>query len=115
MEDCIFCKIANREIDSEIVFENETVVCFEDNNPQTQDHFLIVPKEHYADLIEIAEYGADDAKDIIEAIPEIVDTIGIREKGFRVINNCGEGAGQTVFHVHFHLLADDSKLRETLV
>ena len=115
MEDCIFCKIANREIDSEIIFENETVVCFKDNNPQTQEHFLIVPKEHYDDLLEIAEYGADDAKDIIEAIPEIVDIVDIREKGFRIINNCGKGAGQSVFHVHFHLLADDNKLKETLV
>lgn len=114
-DNCIFCKISNGEIPTDMIYENEHVACFKDNNPQTERHFLLVPKNHYHDLIDLAENGAEDAAHLLAAIPEISKQEDFEESGFRVINNCGKGAGQSVFHVHFHLLTDESKLRETLV
>lgn len=105
MSDCIFCKIANKEINSEIVYENESVVAFKDLNPRAKIHLLIVPKKHYETILDIDNDGV--MKDIFKAVKEIANQYEIDEKGFRIINNCKENGGQEVMHVHFHLLAGE--------
>jgi histidine triad (HIT) family protein len=112
---CIFCKIANKEIPSTIVYENDDVICFDDIHPSAPVHVLIVPKRHFDDIIDLSqsEDGAKSYKAILDAIPVIADIKGTRQ-GFRVINNCGEDGGQTVMHVHFHLLGG-KKLNEKIL
>lgn len=105
MSDCIFCKIANKEINSEIVYENESVVAFKDLNPRTKIHLLIVPKKHYETILDID--NNEVMKDILKAVKEIANQYDINEKGFRIINNCKEDGGQEVMHVHFHMLAGE--------
>ena len=107
MEDCIFCKIIKGEIDSKIVYENEKVICFHDISPAAPVHVLIVPKTHYCDVLELEadkEKGAGICLAVFSAVKEVAEKTGVSEKGFRVINNCREYGGQTVNHVHFHLL-----------
>lgn len=110
MNDCIFCKIANKEISSNIVFENEHVVAFEDLAPVAPVHILIVPKKHVASAMELGsneseiEEDFDYIKEVFKAAKEIAKIKNINESGFRIINNCGEDAGQTVKHIHFHLI-----------
>lgn len=104
MDGCIFCKIIKREIPSTIVYEDEKVSAFKDINPEAPVHILIVPKTHIASLKEINKDNADILKDIHWAANQIANQMGIAESGFRLINNCGEDAGQTVFHLHFHLV-----------
>ncbi len=113
--DCIFCKLAHGDIPTQMVYEDERIVCFKDQSPQADVHALIVPKHHYRDLIELAAGDPADSQAIFAAIPEIAFKLGIGDAGFRLINNCGQGAGQSVFHVHFHLLSDVEKLKEKLV
>lgn len=102
MEDCIFCKIINKEIPSKIVYENENVLAFEDINPQAPVHVIVIPKKHVKSIME-AE--GEMSKEIVSAIQEIAKKLGISDTGFRVITNCGKDAGQTVNHLHFHVLA----------
>ena len=112
--DCIFCKIANHEINSNIVFENENVIAFEDLNPAAKVHVLVVPKKHIESVMWIYE---DDAKYVVEihkAIKEVAKVKGIDESGFRVITNYGENGGQTVKHLHYHVIGGE-KLPEKLV
>ena len=108
MNDCIFCKIANKEIPSNIVFENEHVVAFEDLAPVAPVHILIVPKKHIANTMELglndAEEDFDYVKEVFKAAKEIAKLKNVDTSGFRIINNCGEDAGQTVKHIHFHLI-----------
>ncbi|MDD2457248.1 MAG: histidine triad nucleotide-binding protein [Eubacteriales bacterium] len=106
MSDCIFCKLANGEIPTQLVYEDEAVVAFHDLHPQAPVHVLIVPKKHVADIDTLAGH-ADGEKilgQVLRAIPKVADLVGIRQKGYRLINNCGPDAGQTIEHVHFHLL-----------
>lgn len=107
MNDCIFCKIANKEIPSNIVFENEYVVAFEDLAPVAPVHILIVPKKHIASAMELGvnnEEDLDYIKEVFKAAKEIAKLQNVDASGFRIINNCGEDAGQTVKHIHFHLI-----------
>ena len=107
MNDCIFCKIANKDIPSNIVFENDFIVAFEDLAPVAPVHILIVPKKHVASVMEIGMNTEEDfeyIKEVFKAAKEIAKLKGIDESGFRIINNCGEDAGQTVKHIHFHLI-----------
>ena len=104
MSDCIFCKIANGEIPSTIVYEDENVTAFKDLNPQAPIHILVVPKKHYDNVLDVEENDNIISK-IYEAINKIAEQLGIDKDGFRVINNCGKDAGQEVMHVHFHMLA----------
>lgn len=102
MNDCIFCKIVNKEIASDILYEDDTVVAFNDINPQAPVHILIVPKKHYDTLNDI------DDSSLYEKIYHAVDVLTaekkIKESGYRVTVNCNQEGGQVVFHVHFHLL-----------
>lgn len=104
MEDCIFCKIINHEIPSKIVFENDLVIAFEDLNPVAPVHILIVPKKHIGSAMELKEEDAKYISEVYLVAKQIAMQKGIHESGFRVINNCGEDAGQTVKHIHFHLI-----------
>lgn len=113
MSDCIFCKIANGEIPSTIVYEDEYVIAFKDLNPQAPIHILVVPKKHYNNILDVEENDNIISK-IYEAINKIANKEGYAKDGFRVINNCGENAGQTVMHMHFHILAG-KKLGEKIL
>lgn len=102
MEDCIFCKIINKEIPGTIVYEDEKVLAFKDINPQAPIHIIVVPKKH---VVSIMEANEEITANIFNAIQKIAKEQGIESKGFRVITNCGKDAGQTVNHLHFHILA----------
>lgn len=102
--DCIFCNIINGEIPSVKVFENEYVYAFNDISPVAPVHVLIIPKEHIASLNEINADNANLIAEVYSAAAEIAKQLGISESGYRVVSNCGESAGQTVHHIHFHLL-----------
>ncbi len=104
MSDCIFCKIINGEIPSKKVYEDEMIFAFEDINPQAPKHVLVVPKEHICCANKIDSENSKYVAHIFEKVGEIAKLMGIDESGYRVINNCGREAGQTVFHLHFHIL-----------
>lgn len=104
MEDCIFCNIIEGIIPSEKVYEDDDVFAFKDINPVAPVHVLIVPKVHIASVNEIKEENSACIAKIYEAAAKIADELGIAADGYRIVTNCGEGAGQTVLHIHFHLL-----------
>ncbi len=104
MNDCIFCKIINKQIPSAAVYEDDSVYAFNDIQPAAPVHVLIVPKEHIANLNEINGENSACLVHIHMAAKKIAEELGISEKGYRLINNCGPDAGQTVFHIHYHLL-----------
>lgn len=102
--DCIFCKIAKGEIPAAKVYETDKVVAFRDLNPVAPLHVLIIPKEHIASLNELTEQQAGVMAEIALAARIIAAQEGVSADGYRLVNNCGPGAGQTVMHLHFHLL-----------
>lgn len=112
MSNCIFCKIINNEIPSEKVFENEFVLTFKDINPQAPTHFLVVPKVHFESAAQVTRENSVNVAKCFEAIAQIAAKNNL--ENFRIINNCGVDAGQTVMHLHFHVLAG-SKLGEKLI
>ena len=110
--DCIFCKIIAGEIPCKKVYEDDQVLAFHDINPQAKVHVLVIPKQHLCCANAVNESNADAVAAVFTAIPKIAKLLGI--DAYRVINNCGEAAGQTVMHLHFHLVADP-RLGEKLV
>ena len=104
MNDCIFCKIINGDIPSKKVYEDELCFAFYDIAPLTPTHFLVVPKQHIASAAEITEENASLVGHIYTVIAKLAAELGFAE-GFRVVTNCGADAGQTVHHLHFHVLA----------
>lgn len=109
MSDCIFCKIANKEIPTQPVFEDDTVIAFNDLEPQAPVHVLIIPKKHIASLLATtAEDKAVLAHIICDVIPMLAKQLNIAENGFRTVANTGVEGGQTVQHLHFHLLGGRS-------
>jgi histidine triad (HIT) family protein len=104
VSDCIFCKIAKKEIPSNIVYEDDRVIAFKDVNPQAPVHILIIPKIHLTSLMDINEENSDLVSHIAIVTKKIAAEYNIDQKGFRLVNNCGKEGGQTVFHLHFHLL-----------
>lgn len=102
MSDCIFCKIANHEIPSTVVYEDEQVIAFRDLDPQAPTHVLVIPKRHYANICD--DVPAETLAAMAHAIHEVVRSEGIEESGYRVITNAGPDAGQTVHHFHMHVL-----------
>jgi len=103
-KDCLFCRIVNKELSSKIVYEDEQVVAFEDINPQAPTHVLVVPRKHIAGLNDAT---ADEAKLLGQlqlVAAQVARARGIVESGYRVVINNGRGAGQSVFHLHLHLL-----------
>ncbi|MCH5213495.1 MAG: histidine triad nucleotide-binding protein [Oscillospiraceae bacterium] len=108
MEDCLFCKIIAGEIPSTKVYENDKVYAFRDIAPAAPEHVVIVPKAHICCANKITSENSSCVADIFEAIPEIAKTVGVAEDGYRIVNNCGKNGGQTVMHLHFHLLGGSS-------
>ncbi len=104
MEDCLFCKIIKGEIPSKKAYEDENVYAFWDIAPTAPVHILVIPKKHIATLNDVNAENAEVIAKIYEAIPKIAKENGIAEDGYRVVSNCNQAAGQTVFHIHFHLL-----------
>lgn len=102
--DCLFCKIAAGEIPSTKVFENENILAFRDIDPQAPFHVVIIPKRHISSAAEINHENSAIVAEIFEAAAVIAREQKL-EKGFRIVNNCGEEGGQTVNHLHFHMLA----------
>ena len=100
---CLFCKIISGDIPSAKVYEDEYVFAFRDINPQAPVHILVVPKAHISSAAEITAENSVYVAKCYEAIAKIARAEGL-ENGFRVINNCGEDGGQTVMHLHFHLI-----------
>lgn len=101
--DCLFCKIIAKEIPSDTVYEDEYVYAFRDIAPQAPVHILVVPKEHICCAASIDESNSLYASKCFEAIAKIAKAEGL-ENGYRVVNNCGEDGGQTVMHLHFHII-----------
>lgn len=113
MDNCLFCKIIAGEIPSTKVYEDECVYAFRDINPQAPVHILVVPKEHICCADAIDETNSMAAAKCFEAIAKIAKAEGL-ENGYRVINNCGADGGQTVMHLHFHILGG-VKLGEKMI
>ena len=101
---CLFCKILSGDIPADIVYESETAIAFRDINPQAPTHLLIIPRKHIATINDIAEEDELLVGSLYSAAREIAAAEGIAEDGYRAVMNCNEGAGQTVFHIHLHLL-----------
>ena len=102
--DCLFCKIINGEIPSKKVYEDDRVYAFYDISPMAPVHVLIVPKQHISSMNEITAENSAVISHIFEVAAKLAAELGISESGYRVVSNCGADAGQTVFHLHFHLL-----------
>lgn len=105
MNDCIFCKIIDGEIPSQVVYEDNDVFAFRDLNAQAPLHVLIIPKKHIPTINALATDDADVVGKLYLAAKKIAADEGYADEGYRVVMNCGEAAGQTVFHLHLHLLA----------
>lgn len=104
MNDCLFCKIRAGEVPSTKVYEDEYVYAFKDIDPQAPFHAVVIPKRHIGSADEIDSSNSAEIAHVFEAIAKIAKQEKL-EKGYRVVNNCGEDGGQTVHHIHFHLLA----------
>lgn len=103
MSDCIFCKIASGEIPSKKVYEDEQCYAFYDLDPQAPTHFLVIPKAHIASALDIDEGNSRIVGHCFAVIAKVAKELGF--DSYRVVSNCGEQAGQSVFHLHFHVLA----------
>lgn len=103
MSDCLFCKIIAGSIPSTKVYEDETVFAFRDIAPQAPTHILVIPKVHLSSVNDITAENSAVVSHIFEVIPQIAQAEGLTG-GYRVVSNCGEDAGQTVQHLHFHIL-----------
>ena len=105
MSECLFCKIRDGEITADIIFENDDVLAFRDVNPQAPTHALIIPKKHISTLNDLAVEDESIMGKLFTAAKAIAANEGVSEDGYRTVVNCNEQAGQTVFHIHMHLLA----------
>ena len=103
--DCLFCKIVNKEIPSDIVYEDEEIMAFKDIHPAAPVHILVIPKKHISAVTELKQEDEIVVGKIYTVINKIAKEQGFSENGFRVIVNCGKDGGQEVGHLHFHLLA----------
>ena len=105
--DCVFCKIAKGEIPSNKVYEDERILAFTDLDPQAPVHVLLIPKEHIGSAAEITAENSGIVAHIFEAAAKLAEEMGL-QKGYRIVVNTGEDGGQTVGHLHFHLLGGRS-------
>ena len=103
-EDCLFCRILAGDIPADIVYESETALAFRDINPQAPTHVLIIPRQHVATINDIDEADEALVGSLFSAAREIAKQEGLSDEGYRAVMNCNEAAGQTVFHLHLHLL-----------
>lgn len=112
--DCLFCKIISGDIPSKKVYEDDFVYAFYDINPVAPVHVIVVPKMHIESANAVDGTNSEYVKCIFEAIPKIAKELGVSEDGYRVITNIGENGGQTIKHLHFHVIGG-TKLGEKLV
>ena len=105
MADCLFCKIIKGEIPSNKVYEDDEILAFKDINPAAPIHILVIPKKHITSLAHLEKEDEAIVGRIYDVINKIAEEQGVKEKGYRVIVNCGKDGGQEVMHLHFHLLA----------
>lgn len=103
MNDCVFCKIISGEIPSKKVYEDDRILAFYDLQPQAPVHVLVIPKQHICCVNEVSADNCDVIGYLYAQIPSIARSLGL-DGGYRIVTNCGADAGQTVFHLHFHLL-----------
>ena len=104
MTDCLFCAIASGDIPADVVYSDDAVVAFRDINPQAPVHVLVIPRAHHANVAEIAAADPALAGLLLAAAGEVAAQQGIVDSGYRIVLNTGEGAGQSVFHVHAHVM-----------
>jgi histidine triad (HIT) family protein len=101
---CIFCKIAAGEIPADVVRESDRVLAFRDLDPKAPVHILLIPKEHVESVAQLGDHHGETLADIMQAATQLARAEGIDDSGWRLVTNVGADAGQTVFHLHFHLL-----------
>ena len=104
MPDCLFCKIIRREIPASIVYEDDRVLAFNDINPQAPTHVLVVPKRHIATLNDLSPDDDGLVGEVVRRAAAIAEDRGIAKNGYRTVFNTNREAGQTVFHIHLHLI-----------
>ena len=105
MSDCLFCKIIDRQIPAQIVYEDEQMLAFKDISPKAPVHVLLIPKRHIVSLEQAQPQDAALLQSMLMTLPKLAKQLGLNE-GFRTILNTGAGGGQEVYHLHFHLLGD---------
>jgi len=105
MSDCLFCKMASGAIPVKKVFEDDAIFAIEDINPQAPVHILVIPKEHLVNALDLSPENDQLIGRVYRAAAQLARERGVAEDGFRIVNNNNAGAGQSVFHIHFHLLA----------
>ena len=103
-DDCLFCKIVAGEIPADIIFESDNVLAFRDISPQAPTHVLIIPRRHISTINDLQDGDQAIVGDLFLAAAQIAAEEGIADDGYRVVMNCNAGAGQTVFHIHLHLI-----------
>ena len=104
MSDCLFCKIEKGDIPAEKVYEDDSVFAISDINPQAPVHLLVIPKKHYSTILELDEKDHELVGSVFSTANCLAKDHGLDQSGFRIVVNCGAEAGQSVFHVHYHLL-----------
>jgi len=101
---CIFCKIVNGEIPSKKIYEDDKVLAFHDISPEAPVHFLVIPKDHIQSVNDLTEKNSEIISHIFLVINKLVRELNVNETGYRIVNNCGKDGGQSVDHMHFHVL-----------
>ncbi len=112
MENCVFCKIIKGDIPSTKVYEDDDMIIIKDLNPQAPVHLLLIPKEHYANIVEMTDAQSQTLAKCIKKLSTLTDTLGLKN-GFRLVSNKGEDGCQSVGHLHIHILGG-SKLSDTM-
>ena len=105
MSDCIFCKIAKKEIPTQFVYENDLVMVIKDIEPVAPTHLLVIPKNHVANICDQELFSQDLLPEIFKAIQEVAEKLDLKTNGFRVVANYGKDAGESMPHLHFHIIA----------
>lgn len=103
-EDCLFCRILNGDIPADVIYESDTAIAFRDINPKAPTHAVIIPRRHISTINDIGEDDQEVVGSLYLAAKAIAAQEGFSDEGFRTVMNCNEAAGQTVFHIHLHLL-----------
>lgn len=108
MSDCLFCKILDGDIPCDKVYDNDHVIAFRDVNPQAPTHILVIPRQHISTVNDLTEDNKNIVGEMMLAAKQVAKQEGMEETGYRLVMNCNEGAGQTVFHIHLHILGGRS-------
>jgi histidine triad (HIT) family protein len=103
-QDCLFCKILNGDIPADIVYESDSAIAFRDVSPQAPTHVLVIPRKHIATINDLGEDDQEIVGSLYLAAKDIARAEGLSDEGYRAVMNCNKGAGQSVFHIHLHVL-----------